>query len=221
MGLVTGIRGISEATAPRKVGVRWLKLDDGQAVKLRFVNELDMDSPSYDSTRGLAAIAREHQNPVDFKRTALCSLEDEGKCWACEQAEIDKKWRYKEKFYINVLVDDGANDPYVAVWRMGTYRSTTFEMIKDYFMDNNAVSNLQWKLKRSGTKTDTTYTFMPTGEDRKPFDWTGVEPIDLNLAVNSVPYAQQAAFYGGGAVTVSQASDTSEPSGNDDNGIQW
>jgi hypothetical protein len=39
-----GHGGSGESSGPR---ARWLKLEDGQGVKIRFINEIDPDSPSY------------------------------------------------------------------------------------------------------------------------------------------------------------------------------
>lgn len=205
MGIVRGIKAIQEATAPREsveyVKATWLKLKDGDDVTLRFVNELDADSPSYDVGRGLAVVVDEHQppGPEGFKRHALCTMESQGKCWACEQVAVDKKWRSKQKFYINVLIDDGKNDPYVALWAMGTYRNDKFTMIKDHFVENNSISNLSWRLKRTGVGVEnTSYTFYPKQVDTKPFKWPEIEPFDIEAVLRDVPYAEQARFYGFG-----------------------
>jgi len=210
MGIVTGIKAIAAATAPRESveyeKATWLSVKDGETVTLRFINELDADSPSYDVDRGLAILVEEHQPPTQdgYKRHSLCTLEDLGKCWACEQMAVDKKWRSKQKFYVNVLVDDGKQTPYAAVWSMGTYRNQNFETLKDHFLETNSISNLNWKLKRSGTKTDTTWLFVPKAIDTKPFVWpSDVKPFDLVKIVRTVPYAEQARFYGyEGAVDV-------------------
>ena len=54
--------------------VRWLKLADGQAVKIRFIEELDEDSSNYDAKRGLAIVVKEHTNPKDYKRKAVDTM---------------------------------------------------------------------------------------------------------------------------------------------------
>ena len=61
MTIVKGLKNInalvdkpkSESTGTK---VRWVKLADGQAAKIRFVNELDTDSATYDENRGLAVV---------------------------------------------------------------------------------------------------------------------------------------------------------------------
>jgi len=203
MGIARGIKAIQEKTAPREtvdyVKAKWLSLKDGDDVTLRFVNELDVNSPNYDLGRGTAAVVDEHQppGPEGYKRHALCSMDSQGKCWACEQVEFDKAWRSKQKFYINVLVDDGKNDPYVALWSMGVYRNDKFAMIKDHFIENDSISNLTFRLKRTGTgKDNTTYQFYPKAVDAKPFKWPAIEPFDIEAVLRDVPYAEQSRFYG-------------------------
>lgn len=218
MGIAKGIKAIQEATAPREstttdyVKARWLKLADGEDVTIRFINELDADSPNYDIGRGLAVVVDEHQAPgkEGFKRHALCSKDDEGKCWCCDRVntlysagdkEGAKPWRSKKKLYINVLVDNGKDAPYTALWSMGTYRNDKYTMIFDTFIEKNSISNITWRLKRTGTgKDDTTYTFYPKGEDTKPFKWPAdLEVYDIEKDIlRHVPYDEQAQFYGFG-----------------------
>lgn len=205
MGIVTGIKAITEATALRETveyeKAKWLSVGDGETVTIRFMNELDADSPSYDVDRGLAVLVEEHQPPTQdgYKRHALCTLDDLGKCWACEQMSVDRKWRAKKKFYINVLVDDGKQPPYAAVWSMGTYRNQNFDTIIDHFSETNSISNLPWKLKRNGKGTETTWLFVPKPVDTKPFAWpSDVKPFDIVKVLRTVPYAEQARFYGYG-----------------------
>ncbi len=67
MAIVKGLKNIEamldkpkfENNGPR---VTWLKLEDNQSVSVRFVNELDGDSPSYDEKNGLAIVVSEHTN---------------------------------------------------------------------------------------------------------------------------------------------------------------
>jgi hypothetical protein len=197
---ITGLKDIGKlvdegdtSTAPK---TRWLKVAPGQTVNVRFVNELDEDSPHYDSSRGLALVAYEHTNPKDFRRKAVCTMESEGRCFGCEMNQRQQKgWYRKPRFYINVLVDNGNDEPFVATWSMGVRRSTTFEMIREYAIDTGSISNLKWRLKRTGEGTDTTWTLIPTAPDAVPFDWSGVEVPNLEAALRQVPYADQETFY--------------------------
>jgi hypothetical protein len=202
MAIVKGLKNIEamldkpkfENNGPR---VTWLKLEDSQSVSVRFVNELDGDSPSYDEKNGLAIVVSEHTNPKDYKRKAACSAESEGRCFGCEMHRKDMKagWRARLRFYINVLVDDGVNDPHIAVWSMGVAKSATFDTIREYVQDSQSLSSMTWKLKRNGKGTETTYILIPIKQDEEKFDWSKHEIPDLEAVVKEVPYAEQESFY--------------------------
>jgi hypothetical protein len=202
MTIVKGLKNINALVdKPKYEGtgskVRWLKLADGQSVKIRFIEELDEDSANYNSERGLALVVKEHTNPKDYKRRALDTMESEGRDWAEEMHRKDPKagWRARLRFYCNVLVDDGIEAPYVAVWAMGVSKQSAFNTIREYALETGSISNLTWKLKRNGQGTETSYTLIPGSPDKEPFDWSKAEPIPLEKALNKVPYAEQEAFY--------------------------
>jgi hypothetical protein len=202
MTIVKGLKNINALVdKPKYEGtgskVRWLKLADGQSVKIRFIEELDEDSANYNDKRGLALVVKEHTNPKDYKRRALDTMESEGRDWAEEMHRKDPKagWRARLRFYCNVLVDDGIEEPYVAVWAMGVSKQSAFNTIREYALETGSISNLTWKLKRNGQGTETSYTLIPGSPDKEPFDWSKAEPIPLEKALNKVPYAEQEAFY--------------------------
>ena len=202
MTIVKGLKNINALVdKPKYEGsgskVRWLKLADGQAVKIRFIEELDEDSANYNDGRGLALVVKEHTNPKDYKRRALDTMESEGRDWAEEMHRKDPKagWRARLRFYCNVLVDDGLEEPYVAVWAMGVSKQSAFNTIREYALETGSISNLTWKLKRNGQGTETSYTLIPGGPDKEPYDWSKVEPFPLEKALNKIPYAEQEAFY--------------------------
>lgn len=203
---MTIIRGLKDINAlvekPKGEGgskVRWLKLADGQSVKIRFIEELDEESSNYDASRGLSLVVKEHTNPRDFRRRAVDTMETEGRDWAEEQHRKDPKagWKGKLRFYCNVLVDDGLEDPYAAIWSMGVGKMSVFNTVREYALETGSISNLVWKLKRSGQGTETNYTLIPSLPDTEPFSWSGVEPFQLELALHQIPYAEQEAFYMG------------------------
>jgi hypothetical protein len=202
MSVVKGLKNINALLdKPKydenKAKVRWLKLADGQSVKIRFIEELDEDSPSYSEERGLALVVKEHTNPKDYKRKAVDTMDTEGRDWAEEMHRKDPKagWRARLRFYCNVLVDDGLEDPYVAIWSMGVSKQSSFNTIREYALETGSISNLTWKLKRNGQGTETSYTLIPSTPDKEPFTWADVRPFPLESALNKVPYAEQEAFY--------------------------
>jgi hypothetical protein len=202
MAIVKGLKNINalvdkpkyESTGSK---VRWLKLADGQSVKIRFIEELDEDSANYNEARGLALVVSEHTNPKDYKRKAVDTMDTEGRDWAEEMHRKDMKagWRARLRFYCNVLVDDGIEAPYVAIWSMGVSKQSAFNTIREYALETGSISNLTWKVKRNGQGTETSYTLIPGGPDKEPFDWATVEPFPLEKALNKIPYAEQEAFY--------------------------
>ena len=204
MSVIKGLKNINalldkpkgEGTGPK---VRWLKLADGQAVKIRFVEELDEDSAHYSEDRGLALVVKEHTNPKDYKRKAACTQESEGRCFGCEMARKEPKagWRSRLRFYCNVLVDDGLEDPYIAVWSQGVSKQSSFNTIREYALETGSISNLQWKLKRNGQGTETNYTLIPTAPDAEPYAWGEHEAFNLEKVVREVPYPEQESFFFG------------------------
>ena len=202
MAIVKGLKNINALVdKPKFEGtgtkVRWFKIADGQAVKIRFIEELDEDSANYNEARGLALVVSEHTNPKDYKRKAVDTMESEGRDWAEEMHRKDMKagWRARLRFYCNVLIDDGIEAPYVAIWNMGVSKQSAFNTIREYALETGSISNLTWKVKRNGQGTETSYTLIPSSPDAAPFDWAEFEPYPLEKALNKVPYAEQEAFY--------------------------
>jgi hypothetical protein len=96
------------------------------------------------------------------------------------------------------LIDDGTEDPYVAVWSQGVSKQSAFNTIREYALETGSVSNLEWKLKRNGQGTETNYTLLPTKPDSEPFDWSKhTEFFNLEKVVREVPYSEQESFFFG------------------------
>ena len=206
MSKIVGLAGMSKAMEKTSYSngedskAKWLKMEDGESVKIRFLQELDADSPTYNDKLGCGFIALEHTNPKDYRRKALDTIKDEDRDWADEQHRKDPKagWGARKRLYINVLVDDGKNDPYVAILSQGVSGKTITPTLIEYAYEMGSITNLMWRVKRSGLKTDTSYTIIPLAKDETPFDFSSVEIFDLDkTAVRSVPYAEQEAFYTG------------------------
>lgn len=209
MGLAKGLAAMQDAQDKSTFSndgpkVEWLKLKDGERVTVRFINELDEESPYFIAANDVALVAEEHTNPNDFKRKMVCTRDTEGQCVGCENYAKETKesrgtkgsWRGKYRFYINLLVNDGKKDPYVAVWSQGLTKQSAFNMLKEYYGETQGITNLTWKLTRQGEGTDTTYTLMPNplGPDKEPFDWDGVEPFPLEAVVRQIAYVDQEKF---------------------------
>jgi hypothetical protein len=225
MGIVKGLNALTEQMEQKShssdgVKGRWLQLKDGQSLKIRFMQELDADSKNYLEKAGLAFIAVEHTNPKDYKRKALCTIEDQGRCYGCEMHRRDMKagWKGRSRFYANVLVDDGSEEPYVAIFSQGAGPKSATPEIINYAGETGSISNLTWKLKRTGTATDTNYSIIPLPTaDVAPIDLNKYELFDLEkTAVRDVPYDEQENFYLG--IT----SDSSEDSvSSSSSAVEW
>lgn len=201
MGIVKGLKNINERVekdnAPREKKVPYLSLKDGETVRLRFLQELDSDSPGYNEKAGLGFLAIEHQAGGNFKKRALCTI-DEGKCFGCEQHQKDYKagWRQKSKLYVNVLVTRDGQEPEVAVLSQGNGPKSVTPWLLEYAGDNGSITSQAFKLKRQGAgQTDTQYTLTPGKFDEAPYDVTQHELVNLDDAVRDIPYDEQAAYY--------------------------
>lgn len=206
MGIVTGLKAMNlqmeqkSHTNDSQKG-RWLQLKDGQSLKIRFMQEIDPDSPTYVEKAGLAFIAIEHTNPADYKRKALCTIEDQGRCYGCEMHRRDPKagWKGRQRFYSNVLVDDGTEEPYVAIFSQGVGPKSATQEVVSYAGETGSITNLNWKLKRTGEKTDTNYSIIPLPTaSAEAIDFDKYELLDLSkTAVRDVQYPDQENFYFG------------------------
>jgi hypothetical protein len=176
----------------------WLKVEPGKTEEIRFLQEIDADSPNYSEKNGLVLAASEHSDPENYRLKAVCSLEDEGKCYGCERNAQDPKagWRARTRLYANVLVGTpGSKDAHVAILSQGfSGRSITPNLLQAAEA-YQGVSKTVFKISRMGSGTDTTYSLFPFGQD-EAFNAEDFELYDLSkVAVRQVPYAEQAAFF--------------------------
>jgi hypothetical protein len=210
MGIIKGLKSINkhvdaeeakfakrgDGDAPKAT---WFKLKDKEAVKVIFLQEMDEDSKNYSEKNGLGFLAVEHSNPKNFRRKALCTIDEEGACYGCEEHSKDWKagWKPKTRLYINVLVDDGVNEPYVAVLSQGNGPKSVTPSVLEQATEIETITDKWFKIKRSGSgQTDTSYLLTPLGQhDLNVEDY---DVVDLDNVVRNVPYAEQEAHYLGG-----------------------
>ena len=225
MGIVTGLAALNkqmEQSAPSGDSQkgRWLQVKDGQSIKIRFVQEVDADSKNYVEKAGLAFIAIEHTNPKDYKRKALCTIDDQGRCFGCEQHRRDPKagWKGKRRFYANVLVNDEKEDPYVAIFSQGVGPKSATEEVIAYAGETGSITNINWKLKRTGTGMETNYSIIPLPTaDSAPIDFDKYELFDLTkTAVREIAYENQENFYLG--ITSDSSEESSSASSS---AVEW
>lgn len=203
IGIVRGLKNINahvDAEEAKYNGdsspTKWFKLNDKQSVKVIFLQELDEDSANYSEKNGLGFLAIEHVNPKNWRRKAVCSADDEGACYGCEQHRKDWKagWKQKTRLYINVLVDDGQNEPYVAVLSQGNGPKSITPSLIEQAGEIGTITDKYFKIKRSGSgATDTSYLLTPLGAHGE--DVESFELFDLEKVLRQVPYEQQEAHY--------------------------
>lgn len=230
MGIVRGLKAINqhiEDEDAKYAGndgpkTKWFKINDKQSVKVVFLQELDPDSPHFSQKNDLGFLAVEHQNPKNFHRKAICSIDDDGACFGCEQHSKNWKagWKQKSRLYVNVLVDNGTDDPFVAVLSQGNGPKSITPTLIEYAGDDGSISDKWFTIKRTGAgQTDTSYTLRAGKEHGK--DVESYELFDLETVVRQVPYAEQEAHYLGGEQTPddnehADASSVSQPTGSDE-----
>lgn len=221
MGIVRGLKSINAHIDAEEAkyngdgeGAKWLKLTDKQTVKVLFLQELDPDSPNFSPKNDLGFLAVEHSNPKNFRRKAVCTIDDEGACYGCEQHKKNYKagWKQKTRLYINALIDDGSGERYVAVVSQGNGPKSITQTLIEYASDEDdpSITNKWFKIKRTGSgQTDTSYSLMsgaPSKENVEEF-----ELYDLDKVLRQVPYADQEAHYLGGEEPAKEEEATKEP----------
>lgn len=201
MGILKGLKNINaHVDAEEKkfngegTSVTWFKIADKQSVTVQFLQELDEDSEKYSEKNGVGFLAVEHQNPRNFKRKIVCTMDDEGRCWACEQHNKNWKagWKQKTRLYINVLVDNGVDDPFVAVLSQGNGPKSITPVLIELAGDLGSITDKLFKIKRTGAgQTDTSYMLTQKGLTEN--DPEQYELFDLEKVLRQVPYVEQEA----------------------------
>lgn len=213
---IKGLDAIKKKAAEKKGftndGPLFLQIKDGESTKLRFMQELEETSPNYDERRGLAQVIEEHASPKDFKRTAACTAEDEGRCWACEQTsnpEIGKKWKPRMRLYTNVLVrgKDGGEDK-VMILKAGFSDKGIGDDVVNIAEEFGALGDKDVKYSRKGSgMNDTSYSLLPLAPKPLSKDEQTLELHDINKFIKRVSYDEQPAFYAGATEETSKAKD--------------
>jgi hypothetical protein len=180
--------------------VDWLKLKDGESVKLSFLNEFK-SSPDFNEKAGEVLIAAEHSPSDLFPKKMECTAGEQGDapCYGCEMNKKHPRtgWAPKGRFYSNVLVDNGTEPPKVMVLSQGMSGKSITPTLAMIAGDTGSISNLQWRMKRSGSnKNNTEYAIVPI-MGSKGVNPDNYELFDLKrVCVRHVPYEEQAAFWG-------------------------
>lgn len=234
-----GFEGLKKFRESQSSGSKFLKIGKDESVRIRPLQELDTDSPNFSAKNGVAQYTKEWHNPEKgkFLNQIVDTMEEEGRCvgrellayygWNGEdnggRGEVEKNyrpdaWRPKEFMYLNVLVDNGKDEPYVAVakFNMAPKAVQANALIATY--ENSeppSVTNRWFKYEREGEgQFNTTYKLVALDKNPKDkFDVEAYELLDLHEAAPYVSYERQRAALG---VEGPRESVVSEPARNDD-----
>lgn len=204
MSIVSGLSAMTSLIEEANTGdfekAKWFKLSGGQSVKVWFLQELEDSASGFNEKAGLGGIIVEHSNPENFKRKAQCTIDSEGQCYACQRAASDRKWKSRGRLYVNVLIDNGKDDPYVAILSQGLSDKSVTPALLMHAEDNGSITDCGFRVKRTGTEmNNTSYAIMPLPKE------AGANPDEYELydleraASRSVPFDEQEAFYNGSA----------------------
>ena len=181
MGTLKGLAAIRAYTEKQAVAakeredrlntpkVEYLNLDDGQSVRVRFLQEMDAESEGFDKARGTGTLAVEHVVFVKALRRmyrATCTIEDESRCYGCERARAgDKEFAQKRNYYINALVDfmDGEKPKTMIVSR--SLGSSFFGQLFEEAEEAGTITAANYKITRRGSGTDTKWSLREMKND--------------------------------------------------------
>lgn len=207
MGIQKGLKAINaykdelqrRKDAAEAGKINWFKMQDGESVEIRFLQEIDESCENYSEKNGIGVFATEHVKPgkENFHVKAVCSMDSEEACFGCEQHKKDWKagWKGKNKLYINVLIKrkDGTQEVAVLSTSNGP-KGTIAPNVITAAEENNTITDRWWKITRIGTGEGTVYQPFVRGpsDDVNPEDF---EVFDLSKCYREVPYAEQEAFF--------------------------
>lgn len=230
MPLIKGLSKITEynaeqarkreaANAPKTEYLTLKK--DGESVRVRFLQELDPDSPNYSEKNDLGVLAVMHQGPgpQGWKRRSLCTG-DEGECYPCEQRRLDwENWKKgTANLYINAVLNPDTDDEQVVVINQTTTSRSITPTLVNYAGETGSITDRVWKITRDGEGKDTSYNIVAF--DKKDFDKSveDYELYDLEKVIRHVPYEEQEAFFG--AASAAEKEDAT-PEGQKANFDSW
>jgi len=191
--------------AANRVKADWFKATP-EGVKVRFLQEIDDASPNYNEEQGLAVFAVERQHPVDFKKRAVCTLEEEGQCypeeWHRELQRVGKYpdgteykggWKQKTNFYISALVERNGEKKVEILQR--NFNNSFVDDLIEIAEDEGTITEKTYIIKKRGEGTSTTWSLKEARDGE--LDVTGVKAYDLDkVALRHIPYDQQPSFFG-------------------------
>ena len=184
---------------------KFLTLQSGDSVKIRFRQELTEDAKYFDEATGTAITVPVVTSPINWKWRAASTaqLEKFGfRCWASEQIHKDKAWRPKPHLIINVAVETepGTWEPRII--------DTTFNqrhigaILIEYAKEFGSITDRYYKYARQGSgASDTNYSLIPLDVSEMPDSIKKLEMFDLDKTYLTLPYEKQERFFTTGEIS--------------------
>lgn len=195
------LKDLEKAVAPtggKNGPKRFFTVQAGQSFRIRFRQELTEDSKNYTETIGTGITVPVVTSPVNWKwRVASTSSLEEFnyRCWASEQAVVDKAWRPKPHLLINIAVE---TEP--GVWEPRVM-DTTFNQrhigltLIEYAKEFGTVTDRYYKYSRTGsTAADTNYSLIPLDASPEPKSISDLLMHQLDNVYMKLPYEKQQVF---------------------------
>jgi hypothetical protein len=194
---LAGIRKAKEEAALRReqmsqAKVEWFTLKGRpNGARIKFLQELDEVGLNYLPDRGTFITVLEHQAPgkEGWKARAMCTNEEEGRCFACERHSENpgEGWKAKTNMYINILDEDGV----VKVLSRNVNNSFVDTLV-EWFDSTGTITDSTFKLKETGEGFNRTWTMTPA----QPLDANVGELYELEkVVVRKIPYSDQRDYY--------------------------
>jgi hypothetical protein len=175
------------------------KATNPDAVLVQFLQELDPSASGYDEAKGLAVAAVEHEapGPKGYLARALCTIDSEGQCYACERRKADYQegWKTKTNLYINALVTlPGQKEPVTRVISRN-FNQSFAQQLMDVAVEDGSITDTVFKITRHGSGTQTVWVLSAT---KTPVvDTADAEVFDLKETVlRDVSYEKQPEYFG-------------------------
>lgn len=213
MSVITGLAGLrakqqeqaekeAARNRPKAEYFSWkdnVKAQNPDQVLVQFLQELDPSAKGYDEEKGLAVAAVEHEapGPKGYLARALCTLDSEGQCYACERRKADYKegWKTKTNLYINALVWlPGAAEPVTRVISRN-FNQAFAQKLMDIAVEEGTITDTVFKITKYGSGTQLVWMLDST---KKPVvDAADAEVFDLKETVlRDISYDRQAEYFG-------------------------
>lgn len=150
----TGPSAMEEALQSRK-RTNYFSMKDGESVTMRFLQEMDPESDHYNEDAGVAVLATIVSPPTKDGWKYRYVVPEE------LLSEVSD-WNFKTRLLINALVLVGDDEWEVQFW--DTSKANARQLL-EYNAEDGSITDKLFKVKRSGSSTDTTYILMPKAPD--------------------------------------------------------